>query len=581
MKLTGTFTLTAAVNPARRTIVGQVVPFGEEGTPGLDGEGIRLIVEAGGLTWDDGALPLLRSTHHTQPIGRAVTLDEGPSGLVGTFKVAQTTAGDDALTLAAEGLQAGLSIEAEVPDGFTADSDGLFRLTADNPARLTAVALVDRPAFASSAVLEVAAAEVPYDQLQTAVDALPEVADTLAQNLPTDGGANQEGQPMPETATTAAEAVQPQVTAAAAPPINPTQVAATAVGREAFPYGHPGADGVSLFADIVAGAQGDSLAAARAAKAHTMMGQLRAGQTVGVSLTAANEPVVRSTLLIPNTYDVDHFAAQLKFPRVIADQIPGVGIDNPRPIVVPTFTSAVADGGSGEPVVASTEGSNPAQAELNVGSVTLTPVWYTGLYDAARQAIDAGAPGTDALIMGALLESYAQVTEAAAVTAILANGTAGTDVATNADTTNVEPTSAQIQIRKELAAMYANRGAPADAVLFASDVYQAAVGATNTTSGNALYPFMADSYQVSNQAAAAPNPARGVLNIYGVPGQLAFKLTATKFVVVKWADMIRYESPTYEFRLDTAQPASYRFAVGGYFVARTLQAKGVRYFTQL
>lgn len=603
MRLTGTYALTAAVNPAQRRIVGQIVPFGEQGTPSLAGEGIRLVVESGGLDWDDEQLPLLRATvHHSQVIGRAVTLDPGPAGIVGAFRVANTQAGDDALVLAAEGLQVGLSIEAEVPDGFIPDDDGVYRLTASNPARLTAVCLVERPAFGSAQVSEVAAAEVPDAVLTDVADQLRTAADTLTQNLPADTGEdNKEDTTMSDTTATTAAAVA----ASPPPPVAPPAVtAATTVNREPFPYGFDGAEGRSMFRDLIASQiDKDPDAGMRYRKAQTMLAEkakatrrvrgrdLLAGDSDPELLTAAevamrrlvtaaNEPVTRSTLVIPNVYDMEHYAAQLKFPRVIADQVPGVAIDNPRPRVVPTFTSAVADGGSGEPVVASTEGTNPAQAEINIGSATVTPVWYHGLYDISRQALDGGGPETDALCMGALYESYAQVTESAAVTAILANGTAGTDVTSNADTVDVEPRSALKSIRTQLATFYANRGAPADAVLYASDVYQAALGADGTD-GRPLYSFLSDRYQVMN-AAGSSGPAAMALDVYSVPGQLAFKLTAAKFVIAKWADMIRYESPLYEFRLmEPVAPASVRLAVGGYFAQRTLQAKGARYFTQL
>ena len=109
MKLTGVFPLQAAVNQSARRIVGQVIPFGEVGYPGLNGRGVELIVEAGGLVVDPEQMPRLRSTHHAEPIGRAVTWDESDASIVASFTVAKTTAGDDALTLAAEGLQAGLS----------------------------------------------------------------------------------------------------------------------------------------------------------------------------------------------------------------------------------------------------------------------------------------------------------------------------------------------------------------------------------------------------------------------------------------------------------------------------------------
>lgn len=583
MRLTAGYRLTAAVNPEQRRITGRIVPFGEEGTPGLDGERVRLIVEPGGLVWGAAEDVVLRLSHHTQPIGRAVTLDAGPDGIVGNFRIARTQHGDDALVLAAEQLVGGLSIEADTPPGFTADRDGIHRLTADNPAQLRAVALVESAAFASAAISDVAAATVDDQTLTEAVAALQSAVDALTPSLPADddGDNQEESQPMSETTAAAAEAVASIAEPAPAPPLAPAPVtAATAVTREPFPYGHPGAEGRSLFRDIVAAGTGDSLAAARAGKAHAMLSEHRAGRVRGASLEAANEPIVRSTLVVPNVYDVENYVESIKFPRVIADSVPGVSIDAPNPIVVPAFTSFLADGGAGEPVVASTEGNNPAQAELNTTPITVTPVWYTGLADVSRQAVDAAAPGTDALIMRELVKSYMVTTEAAAVTAILANGTAGTDSATNADTAWVEPVNAQAAIRKEIATMYTQLGQPADAVLFAPDVYLAAVGATNSTSGNPLYAMQSERYQLFNQAASAPAPGAGILDIYGIPGRLAFALPATKFVVVNWSAVMRWESPLYEFRLDAVQPANYRFAVGGYFAQRTLQAKGVRYFAQ-
>lgn len=608
MKLTGTYHLNAAVNVQQRRIIGRAVPFGVEGNPGLAGEGIRLVVEAGGVTVDPQNLPKLRLGHHDKPVGRAVTWDVGPDGVMASFSVVKTAAGDEALALASPGpndeppLVAGLSIEADIPDDFTPDAEGLYRLTASNPATVSAVALVETPAFTDAQVHDVAAqkaapmtstvtaAEVPDDQLTQVVETLRGAAEVLAGNIP---DANEGAEPMPDTA----EAARPESV--------PALTAQTTVTREAFPYGHAGAEGRSMFSDLVASqTDGDRNAAERFTKAQGMLAEHAAakGRVAGRNLlagdgdpqhltateaamrailTAANEPVTRSTLLIPNTYDMEHYAAQLKFPRVIADQVPGVAIADPRPRVIPTFTSAFADGGSGEPVIASTEGTNPAQAEINVGSATVTPVWYHGLYDIARQALDAGGPETDALCMGALYESYAQQTETAAVTAILANGTAGTDVTSNADTVDVEPRTALKSIRTQLGTFYAGRGAPADAVLYASDVYQAALGADGTD-GRPLYAFLSDRYQVVNAAGSADAPAALSLNVYGVPGQLAFKLTATKFVIAKWADMIRYESPTYEFRLlEPVAPASIRLAIGGYFAQRTLQAKGARYFGQL
>lgn len=560
MKLTGQFALTAAVNPEARRIIGRVVPFGERGNPSHSGEGIQLEVHAGGLTWDANDLPRLRSAHATEPIGRAVTLDESSDGIVAAFSVAKTNAGNDALVLAAEGLQAGLSIEAEAPDSLTADDSGVFHLTADNPARLTAVALVENPAFQSARVHQVAASRKETPIMAEEVTP-PEAADSDATT----------------ELTAAVKDLTSALTAPKAEDLPDRMTAATTVQREAFPYGHPGADGTSLFKDIM-NASRDQGAAMRAEKANSMLAEL-SSSIRGNQLYAANEPTVRSTLIVPNQYDVNRYVEELVAPRVIADHVPGVAISAPNPIVIPAFSSSAADGGSGEPVVASTEGTNPAQAELATTSITVTPVWYHGLYDVARQAVDAAAPGTDGLIMRTLVNSYNEVTEAAAVTAILANGTAGTDVTSDASTTAVEPQSAQKAIRYEMAKMNAALFAAPDAVLFAADVYQIAVQADNAAGSGPLYPFLSDRYIASNQAANI-DPSMA-LSVYGRPGYLAHRLTATKFVIVNWSGVIRYESPLQQFTLnEVVAPASVRFAVGGYFVQRTLQAQAVRYFAQ-
>lgn len=584
MKLTAAFPLAAAVNTDRRTIIGQIVPYGETGQPGLNGSGVQLEIEAGGLTWDDSEPIRLRSMHHAEPVGRAVTLDESASGVMATFAVINTTAGTDALELAKEGLQAGLSIEAEAPDNLTASDDGVYRLTADNPARLTAVALVESPAFQSARVHSVAASrkETPMADEPTTVDAPDAPAFTKDDLI---------------AAVTAGvrEAITqlPGEEAGEGPTdLRERLTAATTVTREPFPYGHPGAEGTSFFKDIMAAKlNGDSIAAARAEKANDMIAAVQASrgprgkQFIATDsesqalITAANEPVVRSTLIVPNVYDPSRYVEELVNPRVIADHVPGVNVSAPNPIVIPAFSSSAADGGSGEIVVASTEGTNPAQGEVATTSITVTPIWYHGLLDVSRQAVDAGSPVTDALMMATLMNSYNEVTEAAAVTAILANGTAGTDVASNADTTGVEPQSAQKAIRLEMAKMHVGLKRTPQAVLFASDVYQVAVGADNAAGTGPLYPFLADRYQAVNQAASIGDDM--LLNVYNRPGYLAHALTATKFVVVNWSGVIRYESPLQQFTLnEVVAPASVRFAVGGYFVQRTLQAQAVRYFAQ-
>ena len=145
MKPTGCFPLTASVNPEHRFIVGQVVPFGEEGQPGLNGGGVRLVIQAGGLTWDTPKQSA--SARLTIPSRSAAPspCDESAAGIVASFTVANTQAGTDALTLAAEGLQAGLSMKLKPPTPSPPPTTVSTRSPPTTPARLTAVALVESP----------------------------------------------------------------------------------------------------------------------------------------------------------------------------------------------------------------------------------------------------------------------------------------------------------------------------------------------------------------------------------------------------------------------------------------------------
>lgn len=565
MRLTGTYALTAAVNPGQRRITGMVVPFGEEGGPGLGGEGVRLVVEAGGLSWDDTAMPILRSSHHAEPIGRAVTLDAGPDGIVGNFKVVPTSAGDDALVLAAEQLQAGLSIEAEAPDGFTPDADGIYRLTAANPARLSAVALVERPAFASAQVLEVAAAEIPDDTLTQVRDTLTQVVEALTPpDSPANDGGNQGDTPMSDTTTTAAEVVvTPQVTAAATPPVAPQQLAATAVTREPFPYGHPGASGRSFFADLVASRQ-DPDAGQRVRTAHELW------------LTAANEPITKANAaIIPNQYANNLFVDKVWQPRDIADRIPSTSISSAQPVLVPSVTSVYADGGSGEPVGSHSEGTNPAQGEVVLAYKTYTPAPYSGMFDINREALDAASPGLDSILMGFLRESYAQTTEAAAVTSITGTASIDTGSAAHNATAATKAQLLEVEFRREIAQFKARLGQKCDVVFAAPDQYEQ-LAVYSASDGRPLLPY---TNQVNSSGGLVDNGWEG--QIFGVPIINAYRMTQYKDLFLNLSSVHRWESPLLQFRWDeVAGPAKIRFAAFGYFLVGVLNVNGVSLLTQ-
>jgi HK97 family phage prohead protease len=92
---------------------------------------------------------LLNHNRQALPVGRAETLREDPQGLYAEFRVSKTEAGDEALTLAADGTLDAFSIGFEpVRDQWSKDRRSVERLEA----KLMEVSLVAFPAYQGALV---------------------------------------------------------------------------------------------------------------------------------------------------------------------------------------------------------------------------------------------------------------------------------------------------------------------------------------------------------------------------------------------------------------------------------------------
>ena len=180
-----------------RTISGTIVTFGEAGNTSVG----KTIFEQGSI--QAANVKLLLEHDRTRPIGRAIEMTATDNAITAVFKIAETTAGNDALVEASQGLRDGFSVGVAA-DEWTVDNEGTFIVKA---ASLEEVSLVTEPAIRSARVSDVAASENTEDSETV------EVADTPT---PT------EGDEVDNTVTDAAaveetvEAAQ-QVTAKAAP----------------------------------------------------------------------------------------------------------------------------------------------------------------------------------------------------------------------------------------------------------------------------------------------------------------------------------------------------------------------------
>jgi phage head maturation protease len=148
------FQITAADSESR-TISGTIVTFEETGNASI-----------GKVQFAKGSIEpkavLLNLEHdRSRRIGKTLSIESTDQNMTATFKIAATTAGNDALVEAAEGLRDGFSVEVAF-DEYETLKDGTVRIL---KGELTAVALTSEPAIRSARVETVAATEDEENQV--------------------------------------------------------------------------------------------------------------------------------------------------------------------------------------------------------------------------------------------------------------------------------------------------------------------------------------------------------------------------------------------------------------------------------
>jgi HK97 family phage prohead protease len=139
-----------------------------------------VVFQQGSLKIGEG-IKLFTEHDMTRPIGKLSRYEEDDKGIVGTFKIARTNAGDDALAEAQEGLRTGFSVGAMIDDYVTKGEQVIV-----NEATLREVSHVTFPAFGEYAqITEVAASadtSQPTESEETIVsnEVTPEVVEEVA-----------------------------------------------------------------------------------------------------------------------------------------------------------------------------------------------------------------------------------------------------------------------------------------------------------------------------------------------------------------------------------------------------------------
>jgi len=152
-----TFSAELTADAANRTISGKIVPLNvEAGSTNMG----KVIFESGSIEISDAkSIKLLSQHDNKKPLGRMLDYSETEDAINAVFSVSRSQRGTEALILAEEGLQSGLSIGAEVLKSKI--KDGVTYVSA---ARLVEVSLVSEPAFKSAQVTDIAAEESDVEE---------------------------------------------------------------------------------------------------------------------------------------------------------------------------------------------------------------------------------------------------------------------------------------------------------------------------------------------------------------------------------------------------------------------------------
>ena len=165
-----------SASASKRELTGVIVPFNKIGHTNMG----DVIFNEGSLVIGEG-IKLFTEHDMTRPIGKLKSYEESQTGIIGTFKIARTNAGDDALAEAQEGLRTGFSIGATIDDYVTNNENVVV-----NAATLREVSHVTFPAFGENAqITEVAASadtSQPTESEATIVsnEVTPEVIEEVA-----------------------------------------------------------------------------------------------------------------------------------------------------------------------------------------------------------------------------------------------------------------------------------------------------------------------------------------------------------------------------------------------------------------
>lgn len=544
------------VNAEKRTITGVAVPYG----PVARKNGYSWRFQEGSVVFGDvSRIKLIRDHDPSQLLGVATELTDTPQGLRASFKIARTPTGDQALSMAEDGILDGLSVGVEwMSDGYSVDPvDSGVMLVNKGGAKLNEITLTAIPAFDSARVDGVKAMKDKEDTMTDTKADFSAISDAISAGF--------------------AKALE-GFTAPVGPEVIPA--GRVSVVREEAVYTMDGR-GPSFVKDAFNARNSYGTAASDAGERLSKWQHQLADLGANFSGNANDEQfttvtrTVGANIIAPN-YRPDMYVPQVFKDRPLCNALSSGSISDATPFTLPKFgtsTGATAD---------HVEGTNPTDGSLTFGTMSVTPGAISGLFKITREIVDAANPAIDSIALAAMRESYSQQTEGKIYTMLNgANGVGGTITSGQVPSgAYVATTSGQgdeliLGIRSQLSQYPFRRFGLADRAFVSAEACSEFAQAVDST-GRPLLPF-----STGVNAFGTSNPGQGGYVIDNMTYVPAWSMTGNTSADVdvltfKHSDIWKWESPTLMFRYEERSgPALIELALFGYFASAILRTDGL------
>jgi HK97 family phage prohead protease/HK97 family phage major capsid protein len=364
MKITMPYAITAA-DTESRIIAGRIVSWNAEGSTSAG----RTMFKEDSITMAKN-IKLVLQHDVTRPLGKMVSFEADATGITAEFKIAKTTAGNDALEEAATGLRSDFSVGVDVAEWD--NEDGVMAISASN---LIEVSLVTDGAIPGAEVAKVAAEE-------------NQVSEPTQEEIPS----TTEGEQVPDTtvpevapAAETVEAARVEVKAATAPYISTT-------------VRNPIVDKASYLEHSVRASLGNDeskMYVAAAADLTDNAGLVPTRQLTEVinGISNADRPFIDS---------------------ITRGALPDAGMTFEIPKITVAPTVAVAS-----------EGGTPSETDQNAAFVSVSVQKFIGQQTFSLELLDRSSPAFFAELVRQMEYAYAKATDNAVATAMVNGGTDG------------------------------------------------------------------------------------------------------------------------------------------------------------